>query len=51
MPTWGADRAHPRTHGPGEAPICSEFRSENAIFYAEFDGRRPKRLLVKVIGE
>jgi hypothetical protein len=31
--------------------ICREFASGRAAFYTEFDGRRPKRLIIKVLGE
>jgi secondary thiamine-phosphate synthase enzyme len=30
---------------------CLDFGPWEQIFYGEFDGRRPKRVLVKVIGE
>jgi hypothetical protein len=31
--------------------ICSGFPLKPATFYTEFDGRRPKRLVIKVLGE
>ena len=31
--------------------LGSDFGPWEQIFYGEFDGRRPKRVLVKVIGE
>ena len=31
--------------------ICRGFAPRHAAFYVEFDGRRPKRLVIKVLGE
>jgi hypothetical protein len=33
-----------------DGPICSGFRRSQPTFYTEFDGRRPKRLVIKVLG-
>ena len=44
-------RTHPRTHGSPERRITSGFQAQRLIFYVEFDGRRRKRLVIKVLGE
>ncbi len=37
--------------GPGQAGSKLDFGPWEQIFYGEFDGRRRKRVLVKIIGE
>ncbi len=37
--------------GPGQAGGKLDFGPWEQIFYGEFDGRRRKRVLVKIIGE
>ncbi len=37
--------------GPGQAGGKLDFGTWEHIFYGEFDGRRRKRVLVKIIGE
>ncbi|MEK6326293.1 MAG: hypothetical protein AABM66_02055 [Actinomycetota bacterium] len=44
-------RAHARTHRPDDISICRGFRRSQPTFYTEFDGLRPKRLIIKVLGE
>ena len=46
--TEGFGRAQPRASRRGLAEI---FGTWERIFYGEFDGRRRKRVLVKIIGE
>ena len=50
--------AHLKRHGaPSEAVVVAvtngrpDFGTWERIFYGEFDGRRRKRVLVKIIGE
>jgi hypothetical protein len=50
--------AHLKRHGPPSAAVVVavtdgrlDFGTWEKIFYGEFDGRRRKRVLVKIIGE
>jgi hypothetical protein len=38
-------------HEPESGPGIGHPARSNSIFYTEFDGRRPKRLIIKVLGE
>ena len=49
--------ARPATGGPGREVVVAitagklDFGTWEQIFYGEFDGRRDKRVLIKVIGD
>ena len=51
------DRLHVADHGPRRSAVVAvtngrlDFGTWERIFYGEFDGRRRKRVLVKIIGE